>query len=517
MRLIDFFDRGVALAPDGPCFSDLQRSRTYREVQAASHRIAHGLRAAGVGPGDVVATLTPNCLAAFEPVLGILRAGAVWLPLNARYAEAEIAHALVSNDATFLFHHAALEAEVAAVLPGLPQPLRGMVAIDGPTPLAPGLDGWAAGFPADPVDVPQGPDTVVAIRSTGGTTGPSKGVMIANQTYETLFACLFSTLPPGPRPVHLAAAPMSHASGTLAFASMIHGGHTVILPRADPATILECIERHRVTTMFLTPTMIYMLLDSPALPRHDYSSLRHVIYAGAPMSVEKLRQAVAAFGPVMAQAYGQAEAPFFCTILPPEEHVLSDDPKLARRLWSCGRATPFVQVEIMDAEGRLLPPGERGELVVRSNLVMKGYYKNPDATARASRFGWHHTGDVGYRDEDGYFYIVDRERDVIISGGFNIFPSEIEQVIWSHPAVKDCAVIGVPDEKWGEAIKAVVELRAGMSATEGEVVQLCRDRLGGMKAPKSVDFWAALPRSPVGKVLKRDVREHYWAGQARRV
>ncbi|MCB2111854.1 MAG: AMP-binding protein, partial [Rhodobacteraceae bacterium] len=186
---------------------------------------------------------------------------------------------------------------------------------------------------------------------------------------------------------------------------------------------------------------------------HDYSSLRHVIYAGAPMSVDKLRQAVAAFGPVMAQAYGQAEAPFFCTILPPEEHVLSDDPVQARRLWSCGRATPFVQVEIMDAEGRLLPPGERGELVVRSNLVMKGYYKNPEATAKVSRFGWHHTGDVGYRDEAGYFYIVDRERDAIISGGFNLFPSEIEQVIWSHPAVKDCAVIGVPDEKWGEAVK----------------------------------------------------------------
>jgi acyl-CoA synthetase (AMP-forming)/AMP-acid ligase II len=206
----------------------------------------------------------------------------------------------------------------------------------------------------------------------------------------------------------------------------------------------------------------------------------------------------------------------FCTCLMPDEHD-TQDPALAHRLMSCGRPMLLTQVEIMDDDGKLLPREERGELVVRGDLVMPGYLKNQAATAEASKFGWHHTGDVGLIDEDGFVYIVDRKKDMIITGGFNVYPSEIEQVIWSHPAVQECAVVGVPDEKWGEAVKAVVELKRGATAEAEEIIALCKSRLGSVKAPKSVEFWKALPRTPVGKVSKKDIRATFWAGQRRSI
>jgi len=281
--------------------------------------------------------------------------------------------------------------------------------------------------------------------------------------------------------------------------------------------IMRCIEAHRITTLFLPPTVIYSMLAHPRVREFDFSSLKHFIYAAAPMSAEKLKDALKVFGPVMAQTYGQAESPMLCTFMSPAEHIVEENSAQERRLTSCGRPTIFTQVEIMDDGGNLLSPEEKGEIVTRGNLVMKGYYKNPQATEEASRFGWHHTGDIGLKDADGYVYIVDRKRDMIISGGFNIYPCEIEQVLWSHAAVQDCAVVGVPDEKWGEAVKAVIELKPGTDVKSEEIMVFCRERLGGMKAPKSVEIWPELPRSPVGKVLKRSIREKFWAGHERRI
>jgi acyl-CoA synthetase (AMP-forming)/AMP-acid ligase II len=303
----------------------------------------------------------------------------------------------------------------------------------------------------------------------------------------------------------------------VAFPLLAMGATQVIIPRVDPLDIMRCIQQHKVTTLFLPPTAIYSLLAHPRVREFDYSSLKYFIYAAAPMSAEKLKEALAIFGPVMAQTFGQAESPMLCTFLSPQEHLVIGDPQKEKRLLSCGRPTLMTQVEIMDEEGNLLPCDEKGEIVTRGNLVMKGYYKNEAATQQASAFGWHHTGDVGYKDSDGYLYIVDRKRDMIISGGFNIYPSEIEQVIWSHPAVQDCAVVGAPDDKWGEAVTAVVEVKPGLSVTPEALSAWCRERLGGMKTPKRIEIWDRLPRSPVGKVLKRDIREKYWAGRERRV
>jgi acyl-CoA synthetase (AMP-forming)/AMP-acid ligase II len=206
-----------------------------------------------------------------------------------------------------------------------------------------------------------------------------------------------------------------------------------------------------------------------------------------------------------------------CTYLSPQDHMVIGDSRREGRLASCGRPTLSTRVGIMDDNGKLLAPGQVGEIVVRGSLVMAGYYKNPEATKEASTFGWHHTGDIGKIDDEGFVFIVDRKRDMIITGGFNVYPSEVEQVIWAHPAVQDCAVVGIPDEKWGEAVTAVIELKSGATLSADEVIAFCKERLGSVKAPKRVEFWPSLPRTPVGKVRKKDVRDRFWEGQLRRI
>jgi acyl-CoA synthetase (AMP-forming)/AMP-acid ligase II len=291
----------------------------------------------------------------------------------------------------------------------------------------------------------------------------------------------------------------------------------VVVTKPDPASVFGAIVKHRVTELFLPPTVIYRLLDIPGIDKLDFSSLKYFLYGAAPMSVEKLKRAIEVFGPVMTGGYGQTEAPASISYLPPSEHFV--DGKLAadERLSSVGRPNPLIRVEIMNERNEILAQGETGEICVRGDLVMKGYYKAPEKTAETIVDGWLHTGDIGHIDAEGYLHITDRKKDMIISGGFNVYPSEIEQVIWTHPAVQDCAVIGVPDGQWGEAVKAVVELNAGQSVDAAELVALCKQKLGSVKAPKSVDFVEALPRSPVGKVLKKDLRERYWQGVERRI
>jgi acyl-CoA synthetase (AMP-forming)/AMP-acid ligase II len=518
MQLIDFFDRGASLGSDAPCLIEPGgRTLSYGEVQVLTHRIANGLHAAGIGAQRQVGLLTANHLLTMVAVLGIVRSNGVWLPVNARNSAEENVNILARGGCEFLFIHSSFEDQLQLLRAAMPA-LRGVICIDRALDGVPALEDWASQQSPAPVRSDAGPDDVVAIRGTGGTTGLPKGVLVTHRIYAAMMANWFAAMPVTGMPVHLAVAPLTHAAGAVCFMTMAYGGCTVVLGSADPGAILNAIERYRVTQLFLPPTVIYKLLAYPALRAHDYRSLRYFIYSAAPMSVEKLHTALEVFGPVMVQCYGQAEAPFICTCLTPDDHALIlADPALHPRLASCGRASPFVRVGVMDPQGRLLGPGERGELVVQGDIVMKGYYNDPVKTAEALQGGWLHTGDVGFMDAHGYFYIVDRLKDLIVSGGFNISPGEIEQVLWTLPAVSDCAVIGVPDAVWGEAVKAVVELKPGASLDEAQALALCRERLGGMKAPKTLEIWPQLPRSAVGKVLKREIRERFWVGHARRV
>ncbi|MDO8277803.1 MAG: AMP-binding protein [Burkholderiaceae bacterium] len=516
MRIIDFFDRGASLYPHRICLKDEHGQWTFDQVRRMSHRAARALHARGIQVGDRIAVYSPNAAIAFAAVLAIFRAGGVWLPVNVRNPLPETIEYLTNNDCAALFFGAKYEAqarEIRATLPGL----KHTGCLDAAFEHAPDFLAWCEAQDDAPLDADVSNASVAIIKSTGGTTGKPKSVMISHRNFATMVANFLACMPHDAPPVNLVAVPMTHGAGNIALALLALGATLVFMERADTALILKNIETERVSTMFLPPTVIYSLLSHPDARKYDYASLRYMIYSAAPMSVDKLGEALDLFGPVMAQAFGQTEAPLLCTFMGPKEHILDDPEALRKRLSSCGRATPFTRVAIMDDHGRLLGDGEVGEIVVRGDMVMLGYHDNPAETEAASRFGWHHTGDVGMRDADGYFYIVDRKKDMIISGGFNIYPSEIEQVLWSHPAVQDCAVIGVPDPKWGEAVVAIVELKSAQSVTEQALSDYCRDRLGGMKTPKRIEFWQELPRSPVGKVLKRDIREKFWQGQSRRV
>jgi acyl-CoA synthetase (AMP-forming)/AMP-acid ligase II len=283
------------------------------------------------------------------------------------------------------------------------------------------------------------------------------------------------------------------------------------MPTADLTEFLRLIEKRRVTHTYLPPTLIYMLLAHPRLSETDLSSLQCFWYGAAPISPARLEEALGKIGPVMAQFFGQTEAPMMVTTMAPRDHFNADGSIARKRLASAGRPAPLNQVAVMDADGRRLPTGERGEIVVRGSLVMSGYYKQPQATAEAFRHGWLHTGDIGYLDEDNFLFIVDRAKDMIISGGFNVYSVEVEQALLAHPDILEAAVVGLPDDKWGERVCAVVQLRAGGELTADEIKAFVKARIGSVKTPKQVELWPDLPRSKVGKVLKREIRAQLMA------
>lgn len=516
MRLIDYFDRGAERFPERACLVDGNQSWTYSEIGGLSQQVALGLLAAGLGDESRVAIYSPNHAMAYACILGVTRAGCTWVTVNARNAIDENTYILGNTETEWLFYHSDFEGYIDQIRQDCPG-IKNYVCLDKPGGYGRILDDWMAPHTGTAPDLPHDPNAIALLISSGGTTGRPKGVMITHANIETMNTCFNTGMPTSEPPVYLMVAPMTHAAGVTSFALLASGATNVIMAKADPEGIMQTIERDKVTHLFLPPTVIYVMLAHPNVRNYDYSSLQNFIYAAAPMSADKLRQAIEVFGPVMTQTYGQAEAVMICTFFSPEQHVDALKNGNERRLLSCGQPVPYMRVEAMDDDGNLLPRGESGEIVVRGGLVMKGYYNNPQATEEASQFGWHHTGDIGYKDEDDFVYIVDRKKDMIISGGFNVYPSEIEQVIWTHDAVQDCAVIGVPDEKWGEAVKAVIELKAGASVSDDEIIALCKGKLGSVKAPKTVEFWDELPRSPVGKVLKKDIRKPYWKGHERRV
>ncbi|MGH3211997.1 MAG: acyl-CoA synthetase [Trebonia sp.] len=513
MRLSDYLDKGASVHPDdAPLFTVAGPAgdtvRSYADVRRLSWSVGRALAKSGVRPGDKVAILSGNDPVAFGCVFGISRAGAVWCPVNPRNEAAENRELLDLFDCRCLIFAAAFAPLVAKIAPQLPG-LATLVCLGQPAavPGAVALADWLAGvsdepWQADPVD------DVVMIAGTGGTTGSPKGVLLTGRNIETMTALTLMSYPfdPGSPPVYLALAPLTHAAGVLCFPVMTLGGEIVIMPSPDLGEFLALTERHAVTHAFLPPTLIYLLLDHPALPSADLSSLRCLWYGAAPMSASRLEQAIEVIGPVLGQLFGQTEAPMMISTLAPRDHLRPDGSLARSRFASAGRPTPLTTVAIMDEAGNLLPPRERGEIVVRGPLVMAGYYKNPAATAEASRHGWHHTGDIGYLDDDNYLYIVDRLKDMIISGGFNVYSAEVEQALLAHPAVLDCGVIGLPDDKWGERVTAVLQLRPGHAVTPDEIRAFVKDRIGSVKTPKQVEVWPDLPRSRVGKVLKTELK-----------
>jgi acyl-CoA synthetase (AMP-forming)/AMP-acid ligase II len=510
MRLIDFLDKGASLGAEAPCLTMDERTLSYRQVQALSYKVGRALARDAVRPGDKVAILSSNDPVSFACVFGISRAGAVWTPINPRNEAAENQEVLDAFDCCCLLYQKAYAPLVARIWPQLPK-LRTLVCVDDDDGTVPSLDRWMAGVP-DSEWAPEGalpsPSTIAMIVGTGGTTGKPKGVMLTEQNIETMSALTLMgyPFPRDGRAVYLALPPLTHAAGVLCFPLLCTGAKIVIMAHADLPEFLALIERHQVTHTFLPPTVIYMLLARPDLEEAKLGSLQCFWYGAAPMSAEKLERALTRIGPVMAQLFGQSEAPMFISMMAPRDHFRADGSIARERLASAGKISPLVTAAIMDESGTLLGPGERGEIVVRGSLVMAGYYKNEEATREVSRFGWHHTGDVGYLDDDGFLFIVDRAKDMIITGGFNVYSSEVEQALMQHPQVQDCAIVGLPDDKWGERVTAVLQLKAGATVDPDEVKAFVKARIGSVKSPKQVEIWADLPRSKVGKVLKKEIR-----------
>jgi acyl-CoA synthetase (AMP-forming)/AMP-acid ligase II len=310
---------------------------------------------------------------------------------------------------------------------------------------------------------------------------------------------------------------LSHGAGFFVLPFFIKGATNVLVPGFDAALIFNTIEKEKVTVLKLVPTILYQLMESEEKSYHDLSSLHSIIYGGSPIVVKKLIEAIKFFGNKLVQLYGQAEAPMCITTLSKEDHVIDGPELLTKRLSSAGRPLTNVELKIVDDEGSQVLNGDVGEVLVKGDHIMKGYWNQPDETAKTLKNGWIHTGDLGFSDPNGYIFLVDRKKDMIISGAFNIYSREIEEVISLHPKVQDVAVVGVPDEKWGEAVKALVIPKAGVELMENEIIDFCRTRLASFKKPKTVEVVQSLPYNPYGKIQKSVIKEQYWKGYDRKI
>jgi len=515
MAVTDFLERGVLINPDGPCIIMEERQYTYREMLSLVNRIANALISAGYGFEQNAGVLSDNDPVGFACSMGIMRAGMAYIPMDFRNTKDENHRILDFGDCEVLFYQSRFQDQVQQLRSKLPK-LKLLLCIDKPMDDIPALMNWIGGVGDTPPKREVPLEATSWLQTGSGTSGDFKVTMISHRAYHASVASHLIWLP-DPKPVMLVAAPITHAAGGFSYHVLAVGGTLVLMEKPEPQKVLSAIPRHRITKLFMPPTVIYRLLAQPNVRDFDYSSLRYFIYTASPMSVEKLREAIEVFGPVLAQGYGQTECLGIAT-MSPEDHFVDGKVAPDSRLYTCGHpAMPFCRVAIMDDNNEELPLGEIGEICARGDQVMTGYYKNPYATREAIIDGWLHTGDVGFIDNEGFLHIVDRKKDMIVTGGFNVYGSEVESVISSFEEVQECAVIGVPDDDWGEAVKAVVQLVPGKSVSTEEIIALCKKRIGSVKAPKSVDFVKNLPRNIRGKVLKRELRERYWKGQKRRI
>jgi acyl-CoA synthetase (AMP-forming)/AMP-acid ligase II len=491
-----------------------ERERTFGEVAARVARLAGALRELGVRDGDRVAMLSLNSDRYNEYLLAVPWANAVLNPVNVRWSAAEIAYSLEDSGSRVLL----IDDAFVPMLPALRDRVPGLAAVihadDSPVP--DGTRGYedliASAAPVK--DARRGGDDLAGLFYTGGTTGFPKGVMLshANLGISLLGGTATGYLGrPGSRTLHTA--PMFHLADLCSWGcTLLAGGSHVIIPASDPLSVLAAIERHRVTDTVLVPTMIQALVDHPQVSHCDLTSLRMVVYGGSPILQAVLERAMKVLpNASFVQAYGMTELAPLATILNPADHLRG------HLLRSAGRAAPNAEVRVVDPDGADLPNGTVGEVIVRGGNVMRGYWNRSEETAAAVRGGWMHTGDGGYLDDEGYLYVVERLKDMIVTGGENVYSTEVENALARHAAVVQCAVLGIPDHEWGERVHAVVVLRPGATLTLEEARQHTKTLIAGYKAPRSLEIVDALPVSGTGKILKRELREKYWAGQERQV
>ncbi|MBZ5526866.1 MAG: long-chain-fatty-acid--CoA ligase [Acidobacteriia bacterium] len=495
------------------------RSIKWKDLDRRVNRLAHAMIAKGLKKGERIAIYSKNCLEYLELFYAGAKTGIVIQPLNWRFTPEEVAFTLKDGAPRGILvsaEFARAYREKAGELPSI----EFVVGLGDGHGFPLGYEEWIAGkSEAEPESVRAvGDDDLYFFCYTGGTTGIAKGVMITHRGAFTTIMNMSVAERIAPDDVYLILGQMFHIAVLLPHSYLFHGARVVIL-NFEPRKTLEIIQREHVSSFLGITTMLNYMLDAPDFAKYDTASLRLIGYGGGPMSVPTLRRAMAAFPNAgFIQYMGQTELSIISAVLSPEDHRrgLADKPHL---LLSCGKEALLCECRVVDDEDNDVPRDGRtaGEMIVRGENVMKGYWNLPELTAETLRGGWCHTGDMATWDEEGYFYVVDRKKDMIVSGGENIYPAVVEQAIYKHPAVLECAVIGVPHDTFGETVRAVVVLRPGASATAEELIESCRQNLASYMKPTGVDFVSELPKAPTGKILKRILREKYWAGHERRV
>lgn len=510
----DLLIRGLARDPSKPAVYLGDRALTAGEMSDQISRYVQAYESWGLTQGSPTATLSANRPEVLFAMGAGMITGCRGTPLHPLGSLDD--HAYILEDAqieTLFYDPSAYEERAMALKERVPS-LKRVLAL-GPTDNAEDVPTAAEKFGSRKLraaGVPD-PETPYSIAYTGGTTGRPKGVVGTARSGSTMTTIQMIEWQWPSEMRFLVCTPLSHAGAAFFMPTLLRGGSLYVLPYFDPERLVDTIEKHRITGTMLVPTMIYVLLDHPATAKADLSSLEVLYYGAAAMSPSRLEEGIDRFGSVFFQFYGQAECPMTITVLRKEEHTVGDPARLA----TCGRPVPWLDVALLDDEGQAVDKGDPGEICVRGPLVMKEYLNKPEETAEALKFGWLHTGDVAREDDQGFYTIVDRKKDMIVTGGFNVFPRELEDVLSSHPGVSAAAVIGVPDEKWGEAVKAVVVRRPGAEVAEAELINLVKERKGSVSAPKTIDFVEEIPVSPLGKPDKKALRARYWDSSERQV
>ena len=482
----------------------------YGEFNRRVNRLANGLASLGLKRGDHVALLMANCHQYLEAYYALSKAGMVAVPLNWRLSEQELSYIVDHSESAALIADREQAATARALRDKIGR-LERLIGVEAPgeDDLIPYEEVIAAGDAAEPGPEGLDPDRMLILMYTGGTTGLPKGVMLSHRNILTSVRAIGEVGMTATGARTLFALPLFHIANWQAFLFHAMGGSVVVSRSADPREIVELLQRERPVLVNLVPTVYQSMLEIPGIEEIDFSFVARFTASGASMPPEIMRRCERVFGMRFGKGYGLTEAAPAVSSLSPDEYALEGDPVLVKRSRSVGKAFRRVAVAIRREDGSECRPGEEGEITVAGENVMLGYWRDPERTGEALRDGWLWTGDMGFVDEDDYLYLVDRKSDMIISGGENVHPTETENALQEHPAVEEVAVVGVPDPRWGEAVKAVVALKPGREALAEELIAFCRQRIAGYKCPKSVDFVAELPKSTVGKILRREVKKKY--------
>jgi acyl-CoA synthetase (AMP-forming)/AMP-acid ligase II len=512
-----FISRNARHFPDQPAIIFQNQVTSFRALDERSNRLANALLGLGLRKGDRVAFQMSNRPAIVELEVALYKAGLVRVPLNARLAPAEVVDVIENGDPR-VFLVGDSHADSVQELRGRLGSVEHFIGVGAQVPGWHEYESLLAASATENPDVEMQPEDLAVLHYTSGSTGKLKAAMqTVGNRMSHLRKVAMHRMRVGRGDVLLLSGPLTHASGMFLQPFLYQGGTILVQDKFDPDTLLAAVERWRVTYTFMVPTMLNRLATHPGLGRYDISSLKQVAYGGAPMAPARIREAWEALGPVLSQGYGGGETTGGLILFSTDDHARAIR-EVPTRLASCGRPIGESEVRVVNEAGQQVRGDEVGEIVVRGPDVFAGYWKEPELTKQAfDAQGWLHTGDLAKVDDEGFIYIVDRSKDMIISGGFNVYPTEVEQALYAHPAVYEACVVGVPDDTWGEAVKAVVVLRPGLQATEADIVRHCREVLADFKKPRSVEFVAELPRNPNGKISRKAVREPYWAGRDRRV